>query len=166
MKQKLLKYGITTVYHFTDRGNMISILADEFLLPRSAITSSYTPGGNEISIKTDNRCGMDKYIHLCFLNKHPMEHIAREEGRIDSVWLEVSTEILDFEGVLYSPGVSNKTGMFYYDNDQARSQLDLDILYKHIPWDVDDNMQRRKDAEKYEILVPLPIPVSLITGVN
>ncbi len=106
---------------------------------------------------------MDRYIHLCFLKQHPMEYIAEEEGRIDPVWLEIRTAILDNDGVLYSPGVSNSSEMIFYKNDEAVRKLDLEILFKYIDWHKDNNLERRQEAEKYEILIPDGIPISMIT---
>ena len=164
MKQKLLSYGKRTVYPFTDERNVEYINSAGCLLPRSEITGPFIPGGNQWSIDADDRSGMDHYIHLCFLQQHPMEYIARTEGRIDIVWLKISTEVLEYEGVLYCPGVSNESEMVFYNKDEAKAKLDLDILFTFNDWSVDDNHDRRKIAEKYEILVPSAISTSMIIG--
>ena len=59
-----------------------------------------------------------------------MEHIATVEGRIQkAVYLYVDAKIIRKEGVLYSPGVSNKSGMRMFTIDQAREMIDYQVLY-------------------------------------
>jgi hypothetical protein len=49
-------------------------------------------GGNEWSQTADARFGMDEYVHICLIDDHPMEYLARKDGRIEqSIYLEVVT---------------------------------------------------------------------------
>jgi len=129
------------------------------------LESEYIPSGNQWSIDADDISGMDKYVHLCFLQKHPMEYIAREEGRIDPVWLQVSTEVLDDNRVLYCAGVSNEAGASYLTAQQALEVLDFDHMYNYHDFAVGNNMQLHNLTQKYEILVPFKIPINLIWGI-
>ena len=90
---------INGLFHFTDRRNLPAIREHGGLfalaeLKRREITIP-APGGNDWSHEEDVRRGLDEYVHLCFRWTHPMEYVARSEGRIsDSVYLNVHPEVL------------------------------------------------------------------------
>lgn len=133
-------------------------------MPRALIKSTFFPGGNQWSIDADNCMGMQNYIHLCFLDEHPMEWLAKEKGRIDPVWLEISTEVLDFSGVKYCAGVANQAGAVYLTSSQAIKNMDFDYLFNWHDFNVIENRDRHNEAKKYEILVPGSIPINYIVG--
>jgi hypothetical protein len=166
MRKHLLKFDRHWIYHFTDKRNILGIKNYHGLLPRAMLNNiSYVPGGNQWSINADNRSGMHKYIHLCFLNDHPMEYHARDEGRIDSVWLEISTDVLDLPGVMYCAGVSNQAGAKYLTAEEAIKVMDFKHLFNWTDFKIDGNMEQHNEAKKYEILVPTKIPIELIRGI-
>jgi len=52
----------------------------------------------------DRQRNLHQYVHLCFKNNHPMEHAARQQGRIsDTIFLQIHPSVLDWEGVLFCP---------------------------------------------------------------
>jgi len=156
------KYGVDYIYHFTDTKNVDKI-QEIGLYPRNMLDDdSYTPGGNEWSIDADNMFGLDSYVHCCFLPNHPMEYLARKEGRIIPIWLKINAEILSKPKIRYTPGVSNRSDMNFYDNEEAKKNLDLLPLYEYLDWKIPENGERRRDAEKYEILLPFIIPPNYI----
>lgn len=158
-------YNINAIYHFTDKRNLPAIRRAGGLLPRRSLGQDpYFPGGNQWSIEADNMFGLDQHVHCCFLSEHPMEYLARTEGRIDPVWLRISTAILRDPRVRYTPGVSNQRGIPQYNNQEAIDSLDLFPLYGYIDWKVPEELARRKNAEKFEILIPFLIPVDFIGG--
>jgi len=113
------------------------------------------PGGNEWSQDADAWVGMDQYVHLCFCNSHPMEFLARQSGRIQtSIFLEIDPAILTADGVLFTAGVSNKAGMARHTIEEAKQLIDFDVICTRMDWRDPAILQRRKDAEKCEILVP------------
>lgn len=110
------------------------------------------PGGNEWSHDADGLKGMDRYVHLCFRNTHPMEFRARQEGRIvDSIFLQVHADVLQWDGVLYTPDVSNKSGVAAYTIQQAREMIDFEVLYTRTDWKDPAIQQRLLQAEKCEV---------------
>ena len=159
---------INGLFHFTDRRNLPFIREHGGLfalaeLKRRGIAVP-APGGNDWSHDEDVRRGLDEYVHLCFRWTHPMEYVARSEGRIsDSVYLNVHPEVLQWEGVLFTPDVSNKSGVEPYPIDEASDMIDYEgaahadrlapILRSNSDW------LRRK---RCEILVPGFIPLELI----
>lgn len=158
---------ITLLYHFTDRRNLAKIKELGGLYSSAALkemdVAVPAPGGNQWSQDADGLKGMDQYVHLCFRNTHPMEFRARQEGRIvDSIFLQVHPEVLQWEGVLYTPDVSNKSGVSPHTIEQARGMIDFEVLYTRTDWSDPAIQQRLLQAEKCEVLVPTFIPIELI----
>jgi hypothetical protein len=157
---------IRRLYHFTDRRNLPSIrelggLYSTAKLRKMGIGEFY-PGGNEHSLEADNMFGMDEYVHLCFKANHPMEYLAKQDGRIQkTLWLCIddAASVLKIDGVLYCPGVSNKSGMETYTVEEAREKIDYVALYEFLDWNIEENYERRLAAEKCEILVPDHLPL-------
>ena len=165
MKNHLRRLGQLYVWHFTDKRNLPYIRAIGGLLPRSKITGPYFPGGNKWSIEADDLFGMNDYVHLCFLAKHPMEYLAREEGRIDPTWLRISTNVLSLPGVKYCAGVANRAGALLLDNQEAIDTLDFNYMYGYHNFTIAENRDLHNATQKYEILVPAKIPLKMITDI-
>ena len=161
------QYGITSLYHFTDRRNATSIRELGGLHSLASLREMGieipAPGGNEWSHTEDERRGLDQYVHLCFRRNHPMEFRARQDGRItDSVFLEIDTKVLRIDGVMYTPGVSNKAGVEAIPIEDAHDLIDFEVLISPIKWDDPAFMERLRQAEKCEILVPNHVPMKYI----
>jgi hypothetical protein len=156
---------IKWLYHFTDSRNVPLIrkvggLYSRARLQQMAEVDAFYPGGNEWSLEADEACGMNQYVHLCLKRNHPMEFLARREGRIQKTqWLWIDASALKLDGVLYSSGVSNKSGIDICTIEEARDKIDYIALYKYLDWKVDENHERRSAAEKCEILVPDYLPL-------
>src|SRR6202050_5944028 len=98
-KDPFLRYAVTSFYHFTDRRNLPMIKEHGGLYSLAMLSKMKievpAPGGNEWSHAADGRIGLDRYVHLCFRNTHPMEYVARQDGRIaDSVYLRIHPDVL------------------------------------------------------------------------
>jgi hypothetical protein len=94
-----------------------------------------------------------------------MEYKARQEGRLQStVFLEISPEVLHFDGVLYTNEVANKSGVEAMDVEAASEACDWEVIYQKTDWKDPAIQERRQLAKKYEVLVPTEIPVQLIKG--
>lgn len=155
------------LYHFTDRRNLPLIRQVGGLCPLAELIGKKVqipaPGGNDWSHDADNMKGLDKYVHLCFRPKHPMEYVARKEGRIgETIFLQISREVLHWEGVRFTQDVSNKGGVESHPIEAARSMIDFDVLYTRMDWRDGNIRQRLSQAEKCEVLVPDCIPLELI----
>ena len=159
---------IPHLYHFTCRRNLASIKEMDGLYATALLRSlglKFFPGGNQWSLDADEIAGMDEYVHLCFTKNHPMEMLAREDGRITSpVYLEIDRRVLYEEGVRFSPGVSNKSGVSTFTIAEATEgeMIDYDVLYKYMQWGDPQVQARRQAAEKCEILVPNYVSLSFI----
>lgn len=167
LRKKLAKYGCQRVYHFTDVDNLPLIRSNGGLysleqLKRRGITPP-KPGGNDWSHDADESRGLHRFVHLCFKESHPMEYVARSEGRIGPTkFLRVNIDVLFLDGVLYAPDVSNKSGVASVPLCDAVDEIDLEILFTRMDWKDPEIQARLQQAEKAEILIPDFVDVKLI----
>ncbi len=96
-----------------------------------------------------------------------MEHVARKQARIaNSTFLRIDTSVAFANDVLFCSDVANKAGARMLTFNQAVEELDFEVIaLARRGWLEVDLFERKRRACKYEILVPRPIPVSLIRGV-
>ena len=158
---------IPMLYHFTDRRNLTSIrevggLYSLVKLKEMGVEIA-APGGNDWSHEADADKGLDRFVHLCFRNVHPMEFVARQEGRIaDSIFLHVHPAVLEADGVMFTRDVSNKKGVTLHSLEEAKDMIDFEVLYTRTDWRDPKINERLLQAEKCEILVPDFISLELI----
>ena len=162
-----LQYAVTSFYHFTDRRNAASIRERGGLYSLAALREMGieipAPGGNEWSHEADESRGLDRYVHLCFRPNHPMEYVARQDGRIiDSVYLQIHPDILRTKGVMFTADVSNKSGVEAVPLAEALEIIDFKVLYTRTDWTDPEVQQRLRQAEKYELLAPDHVPMKYI----
>ena len=167
--QFLTRYKARCFYHFTDSRNLESIRQLGGLLRFAELLRREVPipaaGGNDWSHEADARVNLDEYVHLCFFSEHPMEYRAREEGRIvQSKYLEISPDVLSYEGVRFTLDVSNKRGVELLTLTKANEVMDFSVIYDRTDWRDLAIQERRKMAKRYELLIPTDIPVELISG--
>lgn len=161
------QYAVTSFYHFTDRKNAASIREYDGLyslaILRAMEVEIPAPGGNDWSHDADEMKGLDQYVHLCFRPNHPMEYVARQDGRIlDSVYLQIHPDILQIKGVMFTVDVSNKSGVEIVSLEEALKVIDFEVLYTRTDWSNSEIQKRLKQAEKYELLVPDHVPMKYI----
>ncbi len=86
METILKKYKFDGVWHFTDRSNIKLIKEHQGLLSlREAERRRIVipaPGGNKWSHDADRIKGLHEYVHLAFVDDHPMLFRAKNEGRM------------------------------------------------------------------------------------
>jgi hypothetical protein len=120
-------------------------------------------GGNQWSHVADMHKGLDNYVHLTFLDDHPMLYVAKRDQRInDPIWLFIDPSVLLNPGVRYSIDVSNKSGVEIIDEETAKNVIDFDVLFTFMDWRNSEVQQRRRAALKSEILIPNIIPLDKI----
>lgn len=171
MKTILAKYKFDGIWHFTDGSNLELIEKHKGLLSlgeaeRRGIEIP-VPGGNEWSHDADRIKGVHEYVHLAFVDDHPMLFRAKQEGRIpDPKWLKIKSSILLKKGVRYCSEVSNKSGVAILNAEEAKEQIDFDVLFTYMDWRDPEIQARRQAAIKSEILIPGFIPIEQILGVK
>jgi hypothetical protein len=162
-----VQYSVTSFYHFTDRANSASIRHLGGLHSLAALREMgieiHAPGGNDWSHDADRMKGLDQYVHLCLRPNHPMEYVARQDGRIaNPIYLQVHPDILRIKGVMFTADVSNKSGVEIISLAKALDVIDFKVLYTRTDWTEPDVQRRLKQAEKYELLVPNHVPMKYI----
>ncbi|MCY3689495.1 MAG: DarT ssDNA thymidine ADP-ribosyltransferase family protein [Gammaproteobacteria bacterium] len=168
MKSILEKYGFDGIWHFTDRSNL-KLIGEHGLLSlaeaeRRGIEIP-SPGGNDWSHEADRAKGLHEFVHLAFVDDHPMLFYARREARIlDPIWLKIRSSILLQEGLRFSSDVANKSGGQILTSEEAEEQIDFDVLFTYMDWKESDVQARRQAAIKSEILVPNVVHVDQILG--
>ncbi len=161
---------VPLLYHFTDRRNLPVIKEMGGLFPLAQLDQKQVkvpaPGGNEWSRDADALKGMGNYVHLCFRNNHPMEFVARQDGRItDTIFLQIHPSVMQFDGVRFTNDVANKAGVESVPIANADALIDFEVLYTRTDWRDPAIKTRLSNAEKYEVLVPHIIPLAYIRNI-
>ncbi len=165
-----LKKNNLFFYHFTDTRNVPSIQQNGLLSMRELRRRGMVvpaPGGNDWSFDADIRSGMDRYVHLCFRKQHPMEYLAKRDGRIEvSRFLKIVPEVLLLPGAMVCDGVANKVGVEPGEPVATFHKLDLEVLYMRTDWRDPAVQERLKAASKYEVILPDAVPVGYVKYLN
>jgi|SRR6185436_815296 len=167
MKTILARYKLDAVWHFTDRSNLELIIKHGGLLSLGELERQGievpVPGGNQWSHDADKMNDVHNYVHLAFIDDHPMLYRAKQEGRIpDPIWLKIESSILLQDGVRFCSEVSNKSGAVILDPEEAKERIDFDVLFTYMDWRDPDIQARRRAALKSEILIPDFVPIEKI----
>lgn len=111
--------------------------------------------GNQWSHEADKLKGLHRFVHLAFIDDHPMLFRAKQEGRIkDPIWLKIKNATILHNTVRFSADVSNKTGVRILNAEEAIQQIDFDALFTYMDWRNAEVQHRRQVAKKAEILIP------------
>ena len=164
------KYGIRSIWHFTDQVNLKSIIEYGGLYSLNELEKRkinvQAPGGNGLSHILDKGYGLDEYIHLSFLPKHPMLHHAQKDKRIlRPFWIRINPAVMLKEGVLFCPEVANKSNSYLYDRSEVEKVIDFEVLFTFMDWSNPIIRRRRKAALKSEILIPKYISIDQIINI-
>jgi ssDNA thymidine ADP-ribosyltransferase, DarT len=151
---------IPHLYHFTDVSNLPSIREADGLLSTALlreVKQEFCAGGDDDSLVLDIRCGMDKYVHLCFDERHPMAYRLKErKPDANLIYLKVDRAILHQPDVMFSTGVgyANNAEVVTLVQAVERQLIDFEVMYTRMDWRVLEIQRRRRSAELCEILVP------------
>ena len=167
MKAIIKKYGISQIWHFTDRSNLDSIQEHGLLSFAEAAKRGIEipcPGGNDLSHGLDKLKGLHEYVHLTFVDDHPMLYRAQQkENRIlEPVWIGIDPSIMLGDDVRFCVGVANKANASILDASEAKTQIDFEVLFTRMDWKNPDIKARRMEAKKAQILIPQSIPAAKI----
>jgi len=163
-------YNITSIWHFTDKSNLVSIekyglLSLEKLTQENIEVSCY--GANELSHSLDRAKGLDRYVHLSLIKDHPMQFTKKQNGEIPNpVWLEIDVSVLLEDETFFSNSVANARGSKIYEIHELNRHVDLDVLWTRTNWFDPEIQYRRRVAKKSEIMVANKIDTNLILGVS
>jgi len=167
MRRIMKQFNIKRLWHFTDKSNLPMIEKYEGLFSLDEIERKKISvpvfGGNDWSHEADFMEGVDIYVHLCFVDSHPMQYITKEEGRIEKpIWLAIKPDVLLYKETRFTNDVSNKVGVDIMTSEQAAQEIDFEVLFSRTDWSDPEIKRRRQQARKSEILVHKKIPINLI----
>jgi hypothetical protein len=166
---KILSEKGVSFYHFTDTRNLPTIrqhglLSMRTLRERNLIVA---PGGNDWSLDADKRSGMDDYVHLCFFKEHPMEYVAKNDGRIQNTrFLKIMPSVIEVSVAMITDRVANRADAWPRPAEEMVAKLDLEIIYTRTDWKDPKIQVRLRNARLCEILVPKTVPLNLIRNVD
>jgi hypothetical protein len=169
VQQIINKYGIDGVWHFTDGANLASINQHGGLLCYAELRrrgiAIPAAGGNDWSHEADAWAGVDEYVHLAFIPNHPMLYLAKKDGRIkQAYWLKIDRSVLFVEGIHFTREVANKSGIRLLTVEEAKDEIDWEVLFTRTDWSDPAIKARRQAAEKSQILIPKTVPLEKIIG--
>jgi len=169
MKTILAKYKFDEIWHFTDKSNLDLIVENKRLLSLGELKRRRInipiPGGNDRSHDADRMKGVQEYVHLAFVDDHPMLYRAKQKGRIPNpIWLKIDSSILLEDNVRYTSEVSNKAGVPILQPEEAKEEIDFEVLFTRTDWRDPEIQARRQAAIKSEILIPDFVPIEKILG--
>lgn len=170
LQEVLNYYGIDKIWHFTDRSNLSSIkkygLLSLNLIEKYDIDVSCF-GANAFSHHLDRGYGLDKYIHLSFIDEHPMCYCKKLSGEIPNpVWLIIDASVLFAENACFATDVANKTGVVCHEMKDLASVADLEVLWERTDWRDEEIKQRRLSAKRGELLIPNQIKPEYILNLG
>lgn len=164
----LKKHGISKLYHFTDRDNLDSIVANGGLYSwadcEDRSISIPKPGGSSSSRSLDSRDGLQHYVRLSFTPKHPMMFVAMNDGRISNpIILEIDIDVILDETTKFSDRNATKNGALVGNDLDAFKRIHFDSLKANTHFDLPPEEQMYFQAE---VLVKNQIPLSAITNLS
>ena len=167
-KKLIEQHHITTLYHFTDRENLESIIKNGGLYSwadceQKGINIS-KPGGSMASRDLDRRDNLQNFVRVSFVREHPMMYVAMNEGRISTpVVLEIDPEVIYWQDSLYADRNATKNGALVGSSIDDFSQLHFNSFKAKKHFDLDADEQKFYQAE---VLVKNHIPLQFIKNIG
>ena len=162
--ETLKKHDIHSVWHFTDKNNLKSIEKYGIQSLYSIITNGIEVsrfGADDMSHNLDLRYGLDKYVHLAFIDDHPMYHVAKGRGSIITpVWIELDLALIFENTTIFSDQVANASYAQRFDINSVEKMIDFDMMHTAY------NTQSRRQARKAEIMVSNEITIDHILRIK
>ena len=167
-KKLIEQHYITTLYHFTDRENLESIIKNGGLYSwadceQKGISIS-KPGGSLDSRNLDKRDNLQNFVRVSFVKEHPMMYVAMNDGRISNpVVLEIDPEVIYWQDSLYADRNATKNGALVGSSIDDFSQLHFNSFKAKKHFDLDADEQKFYQAE---VLVKNHIPLQFIKNIG
>lgn len=167
-KAVLDKYNIKKLYHFTDRENLESIIANGGLFSWDDCEKNgiqiKRPGGGLLSRDLDREKNLQSYVRVSFTREHPMMYVAMNDGRIaNPVILEIDPTIMAQTTSLFADRNATKRGALIGNTfeDFYRIHFPTVIANKHFNVSEDE-----RPYYQAEVLIKNKIPLEAITNIG
>ena len=76
--------------------------------------------------------------------------------------MQINPSVIQDAGVRFTSEVANKSGAILHTMEEAKTLIDIEVLYTRTDWTNPIIQERLLNAEKCEILVPDFIPLTMI----
>lgn len=167
-KELLDHFGIRTLYHFTDRSNIASIIKNGGLYSWGECENKgihiSCPGGSELSHELDKRDNLQNYVRVSFCKHHPMMYYAMKESRIkEPVILEIDPDVLFIRGNIFSDRNAVKNEANKGNTFDDFKKIHFKTTLQRNSFDLDENEQEYYQAE---VLVSQHIPLQYILNIE
>lgn len=168
LKNIIEENGVKTLYHFTDRDNLESIIRNGGLYSwadceEKGISIS-KPGGGNLSRSLDARDGLQHYVRVSFVKDHPMMFVAMNEQRISNpVVLEISPEVVWWQDSLYCNRNVTRRDAGYGGGVEHLKQIHFDTVLRHRYFDLPEEERPFYNAE---VMIKNFIPLQYITNIG
>ena len=164
----LSQHGITKLYHFTDRENLESIIANGGLYSwRDAEDKGIVikrPGGSMTSKSLDSRYHLERYVRTSFTRNHPMMYVAMNDGRIDNpVVLEIDVRVAAKAETQYADRNAAKNDVVFGKDLMHLKNIHFDTVKQKNHFDLDDDERSFYQAE---VMVKEFIPLDMILNIK
>lgn len=165
---RLNDYGITKLYHFTDRENLESIIYNGGLYSwADCKTKGITipkPGGSPQSRNLDLRDGLQNYVRVCFTPRHPMMFVAMNDGRISNpIILEIDIKMILYKTSMFANMNATKNGANVGPTIEDFKKIRLSVFRAKAHFDLPEEEQKYFQAE---VLIKNHIPLSAIRNLS
>lgn len=160
--------GILTLYHFTDRANIQSIIDNGGIYSWQSCQERgilvKRPGGDDSSHSIDSYKGLGKYVRLSFTSNHPMMYVAKNDGRIsDPVVLRIDLSVADLPGTKFSDVNAARNNATVAPGLSGASNIHFTTVRQSNHFNLSDD---EKPYYQAEVLVYDKIPISCIKNID
>lgn len=159
---------IDTLYHFTDRSNLESIVRNGGIFSWGDCLKKCihvnAPGGSDLSHDLDRKEGLEDYVRVSFCHYHPMMYFALNEKRIkDPIILEIDTDLAYLDGVIFSDRNAVKNNAQKGESIIFLNNVHFDTVKQKHLYDVPEE---DRDFYQAELLIPHFIPLQYIKNLD
>lgn len=164
-KSELANNEISCLYHFTDRSNLSSIVNNGGLYSWKSCEINgidiISPGGDNTSRSLDSYYGLDDFVRLSFVSKHPMMFAALKQDRIsDPVVLKVSTDVVLWKETRFSDMNATRNGHNEGPTINDFRSINFSVLKRKDYFSLEEQERQYYQAE---VLVKSFIPMEFIS---
>lgn len=168
VKQEFNTNQIKSLYHFTDKSNLQSIIDQggiysyEELTKKGIVVSKHA--STDFSRRRDSQKGLGNYVRLTFSQNHPMMWVAKKNGTIPNpILLMIDTEVAVYSDTLYADKNALRNNFNYGGSLDDFKKIRMNVVKQFKHFDLSE-----EDTPYYqaEIMVKSFIPVSCISNIS
>lgn len=160
----IVEHDIRALHHFTDIKNVKHIKEAEGLLSRAKIEQQEIEvqfGGNNLSRDLDQSYGTNEYIHLSFVESHPMVYNLTQSGK-HIVIFNITPFVILLKDTIFSDKNATSTSHKQGGDIQDFRNIDFNAVKKPFAYRNDPCFEKRQA----EVMVKDFIPISCIRNFN